>query len=290
MMSPPSWMKATTAMMNTFGKTRSHAFLTSLIWAAHDESCYSKVDSDIISVMGSSDEDLEMGFSGFSIPPLSTAPLNASDSSESAADVFGEVRSKHAPGTALTNPSLSTAKGRLLIVPDLDELVTSDLPYHPNSRQSHTGSLPALPTQPLALPGNAGLGHTVQPPQACPRTPSNKVMHNPPRAQSSIIKQSASNRQKARQLGGAVTPRRRSSSGSVAAFPYHQAGAHVCHACGTTSTPLWRGGPNGPKTLCNACGVRWMEVQAPPNDHRRNVYECTCGVQQCAYLWGYSWG
>ncbi|XP_057958208.1 GATA transcription factor 16 [Malania oleifera] len=29
-----------------------------------------------------------------------------------------------------------------------------------------------------------------------------------------------------------------------------------CADCGTTKTPLWRGGPAGPKSLCNACGIR----------------------------------
>ena len=24
-------------------------------------------------------------------------------------------------------------------------------------------------------------------------------------------------------------------------------------------TPVWRAGPHGPKTLCNACGVRYMK-------------------------------
>ncbi|KAI9008284.1 hypothetical protein BC832DRAFT_539152 [Gaertneriomyces semiglobifer] len=31
-----------------------------------------------------------------------------------------------------------------------------------------------------------------------------------------------------------------------------------CRSCGATQTPLWRRGPEGTKTLCNACGVRWM--------------------------------
>lgn len=33
----------------------------------------------------------------------------------------------------------------------------------------------------------------------------------------------------------------------------------ACTACQAQSTPVWRAGPMGPKTLCNACGVRWMK-------------------------------
>jgi len=29
----------------------------------------------------------------------------------------------------------------------------------------------------------------------------------------------------------------------------------ICTKCGTRSTPQWRRGPAGPKTLCNACGI-----------------------------------
>jgi len=32
-----------------------------------------------------------------------------------------------------------------------------------------------------------------------------------------------------------------------------------CTSCGATETPLWRSGPMGTKTLCNACGVRWKK-------------------------------
>ncbi|KMZ70012.1 GATA transcription factor 16 [Zostera marina] len=34
------------------------------------------------------------------------------------------------------------------------------------------------------------------------------------------------------------------------------AGMKACQICRTTKTPLWRGGPSGPKSLCNACGIR----------------------------------
>ncbi|CAF2073029.1 hypothetical protein Bca4012_088626 [Brassica carinata] len=30
----------------------------------------------------------------------------------------------------------------------------------------------------------------------------------------------------------------------------------TCVDCGTNKTPLWRGGPAGPKSLCNACGIK----------------------------------
>ncbi|KMZ71761.1 hypothetical protein ZOSMA_176G00400 [Zostera marina] len=35
----------------------------------------------------------------------------------------------------------------------------------------------------------------------------------------------------------------------------------VCVDCQTTKTPLWRTGPIGPKTLCNACGIRYMKLR-----------------------------
>ncbi|MCO5553899.1 hypothetical protein L7F22_007425 [Adiantum nelumboides] len=33
--------------------------------------------------------------------------------------------------------------------------------------------------------------------------------------------------------------------------------AHRCSHCGCMSTPQWREGPKGPKTLCNPCGIRF---------------------------------
>lgn len=34
---------------------------------------------------------------------------------------------------------------------------------------------------------------------------------------------------------------------------------HSCQECGTTQSPEWRKGPNGSKTLCNACGLRYAK-------------------------------
>ncbi|PKU77610.1 putative GATA transcription factor 22 [Dendrobium catenatum] len=35
----------------------------------------------------------------------------------------------------------------------------------------------------------------------------------------------------------------------------------VCSDCSTTKTPLWRSGPHGPKSLCNACGIRQRKAR-----------------------------
>ena len=37
-----------------------------------------------------------------------------------------------------------------------------------------------------------------------------------------------------------------------------------CSHCQVTKTPQWRAGPNGPKTLCNACGVRFKSGRLFP--------------------------
>ena len=36
---------------------------------------------------------------------------------------------------------------------------------------------------------------------------------------------------------------------------------YVCADCGTLDSPEWRKGPLGPKTLCNACGLRWAKKE-----------------------------
>ncbi|KAK2739933.1 blue light receptor [Onygenales sp. PD_40] len=36
---------------------------------------------------------------------------------------------------------------------------------------------------------------------------------------------------------------------------------HFCTDCGTFSSPEWRKGPGGKKTLCNACGLRWAKQE-----------------------------
>ncbi|CEH17198.1 GATA-4/5/6 transcription factors [Ceraceosorus bombacis] len=41
--------------------------------------------------------------------------------------------------------------------------------------------------------------------------------------------------------------------------PKGDEGDYVCTDCGRIDSPEWRKGPLGPKTLCNACGLRWAK-------------------------------
>ncbi|KAL6845337.1 hypothetical protein ACP4OV_024832 [Aristida adscensionis] len=50
----------------------------------------------------------------------------------------------------------------------------------------------------------------------------------------------------------------RAAEGSAAGAA---ASARRCANCDTTSTPLWRNGPRGPKSLCNACGIRYKKEE-----------------------------
>ncbi|KAF6166665.1 hypothetical protein GIB67_005527 [Kingdonia uniflora] len=68
--------------------------------------------------------------------------------------------------------------------------------------------------------------------------------------------------------------------------------ARRCANCDTTSTPLWRNGPRGPKSLCNACGIRYKkeERRATANN---NVTAAAPAIVESQHMMGhhqYSWG
>jgi len=46
--------------------------------------------------------------------------------------------------------------------------------------------------------------------------------------------------------------------------------AKKCSHCATSDTPLWRMGPQGAKSLCNACGLRWRKTGRMTDDMPSN--------------------
>ncbi|KAF9117110.1 hypothetical protein BGX27_003572 [Mortierella sp. AM989] len=62
-----------------------------------------------------------------------------------------------------------------------------------------------------------------------------------------------------------------SKKNGASGLPSNSAQQKHCGYCDCTTTPMWRRGPNGPSTLCNACGVKWKHgkiLQDPKDTHQ----------------------
>lgn len=89
---------------------------------------------------------------------------------------------------------------------------------------------------------------------------TSKWMSTPPMKMRIIRKGAATDPE-----GGAVRkPRRRAQAHQDESQQQLQQAlgvVRVCSDCNTTKTPLWRSGPCGPKSLCNACGIRQRKAR-----------------------------
>jgi len=54
----------------------------------------------------------------------------------------------------------------------------------------------------------------------------------------------------------------------------------VCEFCGCSDTPMWRRGPQGKGTLCNACGVKWSLKFRKKNGLRRESPSATDAAEK----------
>ncbi|CAL4947476.1 unnamed protein product [Urochloa decumbens] len=104
---------------------------------------------------------------------------------------------------------------------------------------------PASPPSPASMaisPAESGVSAQAFPPKK-PSKPSKKKDAPPP----------------APQLPSGVSGAQLAGGGSAAS-----AEGRRCLHCETDKTPQWRTGPMGPKTLCNACGVRYKSGRLVP--------------------------
>lgn len=44
-----------------------------------------------------------------------------------------------------------------------------------------------------------------------------------------------------------------------------------CHSCNRVDTPEWRRGPDGARTLCNACGLHYAKLERKRQLEQRNI-------------------
>ncbi|EAY73905.1 hypothetical protein OsI_01791 [Oryza sativa Indica Group] len=67
-------------------------------------------------------------------------------------------------------------------------------------------------------------------------------------------------------------------------------GRRSCVECRATTTPMWRSGPTGPRSLCNACGIRYRKKrrqdlgldlnQPQKQEHGEDPYDQRADVAQ----------
>ncbi|XP_047152782.1 GATA transcription factor 18-like [Vigna umbellata] len=65
--------------------------------------------------------------------------------------------------------------------------------------------------------------------------------------------------------------------------------ARRCANCDTTSTPLWRNGPRGPKSLCNACGIRFKKEERRASAAAAPPQRASGGMMESAQVYNNSW-
>ncbi|XP_078442870.1 uncharacterized protein LOC144712455 [Wolffia australiana] len=53
-----------------------------------------------------------------------------------------------------------------------------------------------------------------------------------------------------------------------------------CARCGARHSPMWRSGPAGPRTLCNACGIRYRKAKR--KETPMEELSCTTGENSTA--------
>lgn len=63
---------------------------------------------------------------------------------------------------------------------------------------------------------------------------------------------------------GGIQKKKTPSVAAAAAAAAAMIMGRKCQHCGAEKTPQWRAGPAGPKTLCNACGVRYKSGRLVP--------------------------
>ncbi|KAK1440420.1 hypothetical protein QVD17_06247 [Tagetes erecta] len=54
----------------------------------------------------------------------------------------------------------------------------------------------------------------------------------------------------------------------------------LCLDCNTSKTPLWRTGPAGPKSLCNACGIRFRKKKTSGSGSEKKLSPDSCTSEE----------
>lgn len=138
---------------------------------------------------------------------------------------------------------------------DLHKLQLIPVGPHPTSTQFHDPTRQPNPNPPSSVPGKARSKRS----RVAPNDWSTRLLmvaQPPPSAAASSSSDSYPN------------PNTNQKKASWKRRETHNGGEHNevrrCLHCASEKTPQWRSGPMGPKTLCNACGVRYKSGRLVP--------------------------
>lgn len=152
--------------------------------------------------------------------------------------------------------SNSCSRGKTLPFRPNTDVLVGIKPGRPRSKRSRPATFNPRPGLHLLSPVSS-VGETPNI-TAAPRVPLDSENFTDSHPVSKIPKPSKGNRQKKKRktkvLDSAVTDQN----------PQAAQGVRKCMHCEITKTPQWRAGPMGPKTLCNACGVRFKSGRLFP--------------------------
>ena len=163
-------------------------------------------------------------------------------STKATAKAVGAKTTRVTKTTKVTKVTKSSARRKSVSIMDIDELSSQDLKTPVASQQStgsqsHKSSAKKSSAKKRTLAGrpvNTPIVKKIKNAEA--KTKGSRRPHAP------WVLDTVRNPRTGRELApGQVPP------------------AEWCTQCSVTTTPVWRAGPFGHKTLCNACGVRWMK-------------------------------
>uniref|UniRef100_A0A7N0UCU6 GATA transcription factor n=1 Tax=Kalanchoe fedtschenkoi TaxID=63787 RepID=A0A7N0UCU6_KALFE len=128
--------------------------------------------------------------------------------------------------------------------------------------------LPRRPDSNVRIGGGCGRARSKRPRPLAFRPVSATQLISPPLAFNSFSESRSltAGQRKKRKMNplSSATPAAETTSGADLTASQSQAGLRKCLHCEMTKTPQWRAGPMGPKTLCNACGVRYKSGRLFP--------------------------
>ncbi|KAJ3027442.1 hypothetical protein HDV00_011205 [Rhizophlyctis rosea] len=219
-----------------------------------------KVTSSVMEVDGGQDDGVAKGHHTGAVPvadvemPLAASPSTVVPSAETLPIVSALPPSATPetptptsplstnPSSPLTTPPKRTRKPPTVLSPPLPATTTTK-----RKRSQHqlppSFSAPTSPKRSIQTLTSSSASAST------PTTTKPTTTRSPKSAKSAARRKSVS-----APVSGAATPVGRSDDEGGGAGGKMK----KCSYCRTVNTPMWRKGPGGPKTLCNACGVKFM--------------------------------